>query len=172
MTPGNSWEYQKRNSRLLLQSDTGISSESVNRLRKKSSDLSVPSEHHRCNSLINLNAINNNQFKHRGRFSIFDLNYKKSSNLQITSTKHQRRHSERGTIHRNNPSITINHYITYKYETAKPKSVFTYNPITYSTSTTASNLTHSTVNTTTSESSNFIDQNKLLKPITTNFHRK
>jgi len=35
----------------------------------------------------------------------------------------------------------------------------------YSSSTTASNLTHLTMNTTASENSNLIDKNKLLKPI-------
>lgn len=156
----------------MLQTDIGISNESISKLRTKTSDLSIPSEHRRSGSLINLNSIHTNR-----RFSIYNFNCNKTKNHQIkttttiTTANHHRRHSERISIHRKAPSITIDQYITYNYDETKPKPLFNYNSMAHS----ALNLTHSTIHTATttaSENSNFIDQNKLLKPITTNFHRK
>jgi hypothetical protein len=126
-------------------------------------DISIQSEYQRSESLINLRAI-----KHQERFSIYGLDYKKSKNLQNRS-KQQRRHSERLSGNRKNPSVTQNycgerlHYITYKYDKNKPKSIFIYKPIpcSSSTTTTTSKFTHTTA----SESSSFIDQNKFVKPI-------
>ncbi len=124
-------------------------------------DISIQSEYQRSESLINLRAI-----KHQGRLSIYGLDYKKSKNLQIRS-KQQRRHSERSSFNRKKPLVTQNysgerlHYITYKYDKNKPKSILIYQPIPCSSSTTTSKFTHTTA----SESSSFIDPNKFVKSI-------
>jgi hypothetical protein len=113
--PGNSWEYQKRNTRLLLHDD---SRENINHLRKKSSNVSIE-----CIPI-----------KTRGGYSIYD-----SKHLQTQSEYQQRRYSERLAFYRRKPSLTINHceqnlhYVTYKHEKNKPKSTLVYSPMTYST---------------------------------------
>jgi hypothetical protein len=133
ITSGNSWKYQKRNHRLLLHNE---SEESINHLKKQSSNISIE-----CKPILT-----------RGRYSFYD-----SKHQQSQSEYQQRRHSERLAFYRKKPSLTINHgepnlhYMTYKHEKSKPKSILVYSPMTYST--------------TISENSSSIEQKKLFKPM-------
>jgi hypothetical protein len=188
----NSWDYQRRNSRILLQIDNGTTSENRNDLRKKYSDASIQSQYHlhpfyhRSESLINMRTSNihnnnSNQTQCPKKFSICDFNYKQPNNfpysndqqnLQITS-KQPRDYSKRLLFNHNKHSLTIqtqnSHYKTNKRAKNKQKPIFICNPIRSSSSTTTtSNVTRSTINTTGSESSILIDQINLLKPITNN----
>jgi hypothetical protein len=142
--------------------------------------------------LINIHPTNNNNDKHLGRFSVCDFNHKKSKHSMYLNdqqkvqmkAKYSRRHSERLSFNHHKPSFAFqdfsrgqhSDYMTYRAEKSQPKSVFTYNPMgnsssTTTTTTTTSNLTRSTINTTGSESSILVDQNKLLKPIKMNVEK-
>jgi len=183
----NSWDYQRRSSRILLQIDNGTTSEN----RKKYSDASIQSQYHlhpfyhRSESVINMRASNihnnnSNQTQCPKRFSICDFNYNQPNNfpyandqqnLQITS-KQPRDYRKRLLFNHNKHSLTIQtqntHYKINKRTKTKQKSIFICNPIRSSSSTTTSNVTRSTTNTTGSETSILIDQIHLLKPITNN----
>ncbi|CAF0983439.1 unnamed protein product [Adineta steineri] len=170
ITQTNSWEYQRRSSRSQLQTDTGTSSESINHLRKKYSDVSVQSQYHlhpsyhRSESLINIRTSNipnnSNQTQRQGRFSVCDFNYQQTNtfpyindqqNLQITS-KQSRGYKQRLLFNRKKHSLTIptntfNQHVqpsqckVNKRGKKKQKSMFTYNPITSSSSTTTTTTT-------------------------------
>ena len=163
-------------------------------------DISIQSQchlqpfYHRSESLINLPSINNKkQIKRPRRFSIYNFTRKKLTKLPDLNSQqmlqlnpnYSRRYSERLSSNRkNHPFVvhtnTVNdfnrrhhlHYITCRRDKKKDKSSFIYNPSAHSSSTTTtSNLTRSTINITGSESSIFMDQNKLLKPIANDTER-
>lgn len=92
------------------------------------------------------------------KYSIYDLECQRT-----------RRHSERPAYHRKKPSLTITHhtqhlhYITYKHDKGRPSAGFLYTPMGYSSRTTmtSSNGIHRT----TSECSNLVENNQLIKPV-------
>ncbi|CAF4176238.1 unnamed protein product [Rotaria sp. Silwood2] len=167
ITQANSWESQPRNNRLVRQTENGANRESINLIRKKSSDVSIQSQYHlhsfsdRSGSLVNLHT-NTNRLKSYESLSIHDTNCIKPKNVScrndhlniaITS-KHCRHYSEKLSNNRKkHSSITHTntsnhrgrhlHYVTYRHEQNKPNSMFPYDPkrnsITTTTTTTTQN---------------------------------
>ncbi|UJR36880.1 hypothetical protein I4U23_029593 [Adineta vaga] len=165
-----------------------MSSECKNPLHKKFSDVSIQSQYHlhpfykRSDSMLSIrtsnmhNNNNSNQTQHQGNFSICDSNYQQSNHfpyindeqdLQLPVIKTNRSYKQRLLFRRKKHSLTdptnVYHQPSQnkinKRTKKKAKSIFVYNPITSSSSTTTtSNVTRSTINTTGSESSVLVDR--------------
>lgn len=148
-----------------------ISNESIDRSRRPS-NLSNESNCQRSDSLMHLRRASAQSIKKPTRYSIYDLECQRSKHHPIRSP-HQRarRHSERIAYHRNKPSLTITHhtqhlhYITYNHEKGKPSPPpgFVYTPMGYSSRTTM--ISSNGIHRTTSECSDLIANNQLVKPI-------
>ena len=145
-----------------------ISNESIDRSRR-SSNLSNETNCQRSDSLMHLRRTSAQPIQNPTRYSIYDLEYQRSKHPP--THQRARRNSERIAYHRNKPSLTITHhtqhlhYITYKHEKGKPPPPpgFVYTPVGYSSRTTM--ISSNGIHRTTSDCSDLIENNQLIKPI-------
>ncbi|CAF3246222.1 unnamed protein product [Rotaria socialis] len=160
ITPVNSWESQTRNNHLLQQLCGGRRRESVNELRKKSSDISILSQYQLqpmntySESLINL-RLNSNRIQRNKSFPSKKHAHRKQKkisyrtdqvNFSITS-KCSRRYSDRLSLNNKRNSLIIYnnpqnyrarqlHYVTYRHDQNRSNSMFAHNPLKTCTATT------------------------------------